>query len=257
MGVAHGALDFLVVGGGDYVSELNPWYHSLNAGMRTQLIGPLRCRESANPVAPGAEGIRTTATSIRRSLAQGVNYVSDGHSRLLDFRVNDHRPSREYGSEVRLAGAGTVAVAATIAADLPPDGGHGTEAGGWNIERARRGTSRYVTLEIIVNGKVAASQPVLADGSPINMTMDIPIRRSSWVAVRLLGAGHSNPVYVLVDNQPVRGSRSSVEWNLQALTRAHEAASQGRDRGEDALVNAAYDYAFAVYNHILQETSEP
>jgi hypothetical protein len=259
MGVALGAIDLLVVGRGDFVSELNPWYHTLNAGMRVQIVGPVACNQiiGSEPVSSSEGGMMASVAAMRRMLNQNAMYVSDGHSQLLEFAVNGRHPDVTAGNEVRLATAGIATVTASIWARLPNDSSTGAEGSGWNIERARRGTSRFVAVELIVNGKPVASQRILADGSVQRIKMDIQMRRSGWVALRLMGAGHSNPIYVLVNNQPVRGSRSSVEWSLQALTRAYEASSVGWNPSVAPLAASAYDYAFAIYERILRETGEP
>ena len=259
MGVALGAIDLLVVGRGDFVSELNPRYHTLNAGMRVQIVGPVACNQiiGAEPFSSSEGGMKASVAAMRRMLNQNAMYVSDGHSQLLEFAVNGRHPDVTAGNEVRLAKAGMATVTASISARLPNDSSTGAEGSGWNIERARHGTSRFVVVEIIVNGKPVASQQILADGSVQRIKMDIQMRRSGWVALRLMGAGHSNPIYVLVNNQPVRGSRSSVEWSLQALIRAYQASSVGWNPSVAPLAASAYDYAFAVYDRILRETEEP
>jgi hypothetical protein len=259
MGVALGMIDLLVVGRGDFVSELNPWYHTLNAGMRVQIVGPVPCNQiiGAEPVSSSEGGMKSSVAAMHRMLDQNAMYVSDGHSQLLEFAVNGHHPDVTAGNEVRLAKAGIATVTASISAHLPDDSSTGAAGTGWNIERARRGTSRFVVVEVIVNGKAVASQQILADGSVQPIRMDIQVQRSGWVALRLMGGGHSNPIYVLVNNQPVRGSRSSVEWSLQALTRAYQAGSVGWNSSVAPLAASAYDYAFAVYDRILRETQEP
>ena len=259
MGVALGAIDLLVVGRGDFVSELNPWYHTLNAGMRVQIVGPVPCNQiiGAEPVSSSEAGMKSSVAAMHRMLNQNAMYVSDGHSQLLEFAVNGHHPDVTTGNEVRLAKAGIATVSASISAHLPTDLTTDVAGPGWNIERARRGASRFVAVEVVVNGKAVASQQILADGSVQRMKMDIQMQRSGWVALRLMGAGHSNPIYVLVNNQPVRGSRSSVEWSLQALTRAYQAGSVGWNPSVAPLAASAYDYAFAVYDRILRETEEP
>ena len=48
----------------------------------------------------------------------GRSYVSDGHSHLIDFQVNDRVLGTE-GSELKLEKPGTVRVTAQVAAYLP------------------------------------------------------------------------------------------------------------------------------------------
>jgi hypothetical protein len=72
-------------------------------------------------------------------------------------------------------------------------------------------------VEIVVNGKLAASQKLLADGTPQEMKFEIPINTSSWVAARIVAAAHTNPVFEIVDGKPIRASRRSAEWALKSV----------------------------------------
>jgi hypothetical protein len=57
---------------------------------------------------------------------------------------------------------------------------------GWDLERARIGASREVPVQIVVNGAVAATQNLVADGAIRTLRFDIAIDRSSWIAARIL-----------------------------------------------------------------------
>ena len=70
-------------------------------------------------------------------------------------------------------------------------------------------------VKIVVNGQVAASKKVPADGKPHDLRFEVPIARSSWIAVRQFPQLHTNPVNVIVQQQPIRASRGS------ALSRAN------------------------------------
>ncbi|MFL1877032.1 hypothetical protein ACIKT0_18105 [Hansschlegelia beijingensis] len=244
LGLAHDSLDVLDVGRGSFVAELNPWYHSLNAGMRANIVGGLRC--------DATEGVEAaTPTMLARNL-----YVSDGRSALAAFTVAGKSPDRRSGAEVKLEAPGVVRIDATLAAELKAASA-APVASGWDIERARYGSTRSVMVEIVVNGRVAASKPVPADGTLQNLTFSIPIERSSWVALRLMGAGHSNPVFVLVDNKPVRASRTSVEWSQRALLQAFDAESSRWSPDDAPVAAAAFQYAYEIYGGILKETETP
>src|SRR6185436_3627079 len=77
----------------------------------------------------------------------------------------------------------------------------------WHVERARIGDTRDVKVEVIVNGYPVASKTVRADGTAADLSFDVPLERSSWVALRILGTAHTNPVFVVVGGKPVRASR--------------------------------------------------
>lgn len=299
MTVAHDAVDMIGVGNTNYISELNIWYHTLNAGFRTQIRGETDwpCI-NGDSVGRGRSYVKTgTTPDFMKSLElidQGNSYVSDGRGHLIDFQVNGETPSRVQGEEVKLAEPGTVKVTADVVgylpeqpetveilgvpypmetqaviyrsmpkpktvriSDLPTTGVSWRNIPWWHLERARIGDSRQVEVEVVVNGKSVAAKKITADGNLQNVTFDVPIKQSSWVALRILGASHTNPTWVLVGNKPVRASRKSMEWNIRALGQAFEVKRQGWRPEEYAEAKAAYDFAHQVYAKRLAETKAP
>ena len=73
-----------------------------------------------------------------------------------------------------------------------------------------QGKTRLV--ELVVNGQVAARQEVPADDQVHEVEWEVPIRKSSWVALRHFPQMHTNPVEVLVGGKPIRASRASALW---------------------------------------------
>jgi hypothetical protein len=264
MGIAHGAVDFLAVGSGDFVSELNPWYHSLNSGFRTRILRELPCiRAEFDTAAAIVNGDQEGANSARRrEIASDSIYVADRKTRIYDYKVEGHRPQSDVGMEVKLATPGLISVAATLAAELAEQAGSTAASGderkrGWDIERARIGSTRLVNIELVSNGKVIASKPIVADGARRDVSFRVPIAQSSWVALRIMGAAHTNPVFVLINNAPVRGSRASVEWSMRSLLETYEARNASWSSYDAQHVHAAYEYAYTVYEKILTETTAP
>jgi hypothetical protein len=86
-----------------------------------------------------------------------------------------------------------------------------------------------------------------------SVEFDIPIKESSWVALRILGASHTNPIWVLVDNKPVRVPES-IKWDIAALEQCFEVKRQGWRPEDYPEAKAAYDYAYEVYAKRLRET---
>jgi hypothetical protein len=127
----------------------------------------------------------------------------------------------------------------------------------WHIERARVGDTRKVTLEVVVNGLPVQKQQILADGKPVAVEFNVPVQQSSWVALRILGASHTNPSFVLVDKKPIRASRKSVEWDIAALRQAFEVKRKGWRPEDYDQAKSAYEYAFETYRKILSETTAP
>jgi hypothetical protein len=123
----------------------------------------------------------------------------------------------------------------------------------WDIERARIGQSREVPVEVIVNGTRAAVQNLPADGKVRTLTFDVAIERSSWVALRVLPSAHTNPVFVLVGDKPIRASKRSAEWCLNAVNQCWTQKAAQFRASEREAARAAYDHAREVYKQRLSE----
>jgi len=193
------------------------------------------------------------------SVRDGRSYVSDGKTHLMDFAVNG-TPAGTAASEVKLSAPGRVKVAVTAAANLdvhPNDALRQLrydEKPYWDIERARIGSSREVPVEVIVNGQRAAVQNLVADGRIRTLSFDVAVERSSWIAVRVLPSAHTNPVFVVVGGQPVRASKRSAQWCLDAVNQCWtQKAAQIRAAERDAA-RAAYDHAREVYKARIGES---
>ena len=261
--VAHDAVDFISTVDTPPVWELNVWYHTLNAGFRTRISG-----ETDFPCIYGDRvGLGRSYVHLDRlsydAWTQGVRegraYVSDGKSHLLDFRVDDRQVGVD-GSELRLARPGTVTVRAAVAARLEaqPNDTLRAKAGDqqpyWDLERARIGNGREVKVEVIVNGAAVASQQIVADGTTREVSFPVTIEQSSWVALRILPSSHTNPIFVMVGDRPVRPSRTSVEWCLKSIDRLWSQKSPRIAVAERSQAMAAYEYARQVYRQRLADT---
>ena len=126
----------------------------------------------------------------------------------------------------------------------------------WHVERARVGNSREVPVELVMNGRPVARKNVLADGTVQTLTFDIPVERSSWLAVRILGSSHTNPIFVLVNGKPVRASRQSAEWALACVNQCWTQKAPKISKKELPEAKAAYDHAREVYRQLIAQ-SEP
>jgi hypothetical protein len=115
----------------------------------------------------------------------------------MDFKVNDVSMG-EGASELQMAKAGRVHITANVAAllDEKPDEAirrtRYDEKPYWNIERGRIGESRRVPVELIVNGQAVARKEIEADGKLQAMSFDYDVRKSSWIALRILPSSHTN-----------------------------------------------------------------
>lgn len=245
--------------------ELNIWYHTLNVGFRTRISG-----ETDFPcIYDDRVGLGRTYAKLDRlsydgwieAVRAGRSYVSDGRSHLMDFAVNGVGVGSN-GSEVRVNGAGTVKATVRVTARLdekpvqelrerPAD-----EKPYWDLERARIGNGREVPVEFLVNGRVVVTRNVLADGTPHDLSVDLPITRSSWVAARILPSSHTNPVWVLVDGKPMAPLKRSASWALKAVDQCWRQKSPHIRDGEREAAAAAYDHARETYRRLLAEGVE-
>jgi hypothetical protein len=258
------AVNFMSTVDTPYVWELNMWYHTLNCGYRTRISG-----ETDFPCIYGERvGLGRSYVKLNGKLdydrwcegiRQGRNYVSDGRSHLLDFRVGGVRMG-ESGSGLRLTKPGAVRVSANVAALLPeqPDAALRdrpyNQKPYWHLERARLAETRGVPVEVVVNGYPVAKKVILADGTRRNVEFEIPIERSSWVALRILPSSHTNPVWVTVNDQPVRASRRSAEWCLKGVDQCWSQKRRFIRPAELADAEAAYEHARQAYRKILAES---
>ncbi len=264
--VTHDVVDFISSVDTPWPYELNIWYHTNNAGFRARLSG-----ETDFPCIYGDRvGLGRIYAKVDgplkfdpwlAAMKAGRSYVSDGKAHLLDFTVNERSIGTE-GSELKLSGPQSVKVtfkAAALLNEKPNDELRRRaidEKPFWDIERARVAHSRRVPVEIIVNGKSVERKEIEANGKVNDLEFEIPIERSSWVAARVFASAHTNPIYVLVGDKPIRASRKSVEWCIKGVEQcwASKSTSKNRLREEERpACKAAYDHASEVYKKLLVE----
>ncbi|RUL84648.1 hypothetical protein TsocGM_20015 [Tautonia sociabilis] len=265
--VVHDAVDFISSVDTPAPYELNIWYHTLNCGYRCRISG-----ETDFPCIYGERvGLGRSYVKVDGDLdydrwVQGIkdgrSYVGDGRSHLVDFQVADVAVG-ENGSELALDRPGQVRVSVRAAALLEPEPNERTEAirnrpldqkPYWDIERARVGNSRKVPVEVVVNGLPVARQEIEADGQFNDLSFEVPIERSSWVALRIYPSSHTNPIFVTVAGAPIRASRRSAEWCLKAVDQCWSQKVRNIRPEERDAAEAAYDVAREAYQKILAES---
>jgi hypothetical protein len=110
-----------------------------------------------------------------------------------------------------------------------------------------------VPVELIANGSPVAKQTLVADGTPRELTFEVPIQRSSWLAVRILPSSHTNPIWVLVGGKPVRASRRSAEWCLKGVDQCWSQKERFIAAAELDQAKADYEHARRTYRRLLAE----
>jgi hypothetical protein len=227
------------------------------------------------------------------AIRAGRSYVSDGRSHLMDFSVNGVDVGTN-ASEIKLSASGAVHVRVKASAYLPPvvaladvnagdrepnwlsalndPGADASYAGSasagsirdrpvdqepyWHVERARIGNTREVPVELVVNGKAVARRNIVADGSIMDVAFDVPVERSSWLAMRILGSSHTNPIFVLVDGKPIRASCQSARWCLAAVNQCWTQKAPKIAKKELPEAQTAYDHAREVYAKLIAECDQ-
>ncbi len=249
--------------------ELNIWYHTLNNGFRTRISGEtdFPCM-SDNMVGHGRSYVKLDKKLNFDEWAEGLKlgktYVSEGKSHLLDFKVNEVAVGTK-NSEVNLATPSVIKVSAKVSAYLneaidstikPLNIKENVwkQKPFWNIERGRIGKTRTVPVELIVNGEVAATKIIEANGSIQDVVFETKIEKSSWVALRILPSSHTNPIFVLVDNQPIRANIKSAEWCLKAVDVCWQSKQGLISASEKEAAQNVYEDAKRIYQKIVEES---
>jgi hypothetical protein len=200
MDLALGSIDFVEVFQFGEL-KMGRWYEVLDAGFRVTgvagsdfpanlprfkpwpraipLLGPERTLVRGQP-----DDQRSTYERWSEGVRKGAVIVSNGP--LLDLAIDGKGP----GEVVDWDGASTEVRAVVEAAFSRP------------IE----------ALELVVNGRVVATQTGDSERHVLSLTAAIPLRASAWVAARARGRrhegeperwAHTNPVYVLRARTPV------------------------------------------------------
>jgi hypothetical protein len=165
-------------------------------------------------------------------------------------------------SRVNLKGKQTVKITARVTANLPEQQSESGSAIAksaltappyWHVERARIGSDRKVRLELIVNGLPVDTTEITADGKWNDVSFDYTISKSCWMALRVYTSSHTNPIFVIVDDKPIRELKS-VEWCRNSVDQCWK-MKQGNIRPKErAEAEAAYNKAREIYDKIIAES---
>lgn len=264
--VTQNVVDFYSAGDTPAPWELNMWYHSLNCGFTTRLSGETdfpcifdeRVGMARSYFKPAGH---LSYDNYVQAIKTGRSYVSEGNSHIIDFSVGGTEPGVGE-SKIDVRQKQEVKITAKVIANLPEVQ---TEAGAaiaasalteppyWHIERSRIGKSRKVRVQLVVNGVAVDSTEITADGKWSNINFTYKPERSSWIALRVYPSSHTNPVFVHVDNKPIR-ELQSAEWSLKAIDQCWKNKQGNIRASERAQAEEAYNKARSVYNKIIEES---
>ena len=236
------AIDFISTMNTARNAEWTMWYHVMNCGFRVRASGEtdFPCitgdRVGIGRVYAKVDGELTFEKWVR-SIATGRSYVSDGATHLMDLTATAGDKKYELGvkgSEIRLAKAGKVSFAVQAAAFYPG--------------------KKTVPVELVVNGFPMEAQEMPCDGKTRELTFTAEIAASSWVAVRVVPTGHTNPFFVIVDGKPIRANKASAEWCLAGVEQCWKSKQKTYAKDEQKQAVADYDHARNVYKAIIAES---
>ncbi len=255
--------------------EWNCWYHIMNCGFPLKVSGEtdFPCMSSTR-VGQGRVYVqlgkvdRVDFPAWCSGLAKGRSYVSDGYAHTLEFKVN----GKTSGDELALDKPRTVQLEAKVAfaTEVPPGQSHGVAPPderaryiGDNVvlhgprypDIARRRVGNRL-VEVVVNGKVVASQEVPADEKIHSLSIPVKIDRSSWVALRHFPQLHTNPVAVLVGGKPIRASRQSALWCIGCIEQLWRVRGKTIGEAERAEAQKTFERAKETYRRIAAEAPE-
>lgn len=246
-GVPVRAVDFISAMNTQRVAEWNIWYHVLNCGFRVAVSGEtdFPClsgeRVGIGRVYAKVDGPLTFAKWVK-SIADGRSYVSDGSCHLMDFqahRMGESSPITFCGidsSEFKAAGKSKISFASNVSAKLPGE--------------------PEIDVELIVNGFPVATRKVKADGKQKKIQFDHEIGKSSWVAMRVFPRAHTNPIFVNVDDKPIRASLESAKWCLASVKQCWNSKRHTYAKAEQEGAEADYAHAIKVFQKIVAESKE-
>ena len=257
-------------------AELNVWYHTLNCGFRSAFAGetdfPCITDECVgggrsyarlrNGAPAGDEGY----SAWLQALVAGDAYFGDGRSHIFDLQVSSEQAQwNGSGIERTLAlnDLREITITAQVCArlDAIPDAQVRAISASspyakpyWHVERARIPNTRRVPVELVVNGVSVARTEIEADGVVRPFQFSHRIERSSWIALRIYPSSHTNPVWISLQDAPVRPSRRSAAWCRKAVDVCWEQKRLRIRPQELDAAAAAYDHARITYDRITAES---
>lgn len=275
---AQGLCDFISAMDTNRVPEWNCWYHIMNCGYPLKVSGETdfpcitdsRVGQGRVYVQMGTKLDKINFKDWAEGLAKGRSYVSDGYAHALEFSVQPKAitdksrvqpgkvPGEKLHLELQSEEKGRVIVKARVAfaSEMPL----GTAQGG----KLPAGKTRMV--EVIVNGEVGgkkdptdkemvfARMEVPADDLEHELKFEIDIHRSSWIALRNMPQLHTNPVEVIVNNNPIRASKKSAQWCMGVIDQLWKVRATAISKEERQEAERVFEWAKERFRKIAEES---
>ncbi len=245
---AMGVCDFISAMDTDRVPEWNCWYHLLNCGFPLKVSG-----ETDFPCITGSRvGQGRVYVQLGKidvidyakfctGIADGRSYVSDGYAHCFDLKMG----GGTLGDTVKAKAGDKLPLTAKVTFD--PNMPLGTANGG------RQAPGKTRTVELIVNGQVVDKKEVPADQKPHEVTFDVTVQKSAWVALRTFPQMHTNPVFVSVDGKPIRASKESARWCVGVIEQLWKVREKDIAPAERKEAEATFKKAIDIYKAIAKD----
>jgi hypothetical protein len=245
---AMGVCDFISAMDTDRVAEWNCWYHILNCGFPLKVSGEtdFPCITGSR-VGQGRVYVDLGKVEIIdysaycKGIAAGKSYVSDGYAHCFDTRIGGGK----LGDTIKVKAADKVPVSAKVAFDREMY--LGTSVGGRLAPSATR------VVELIVNGQVVEKKEVPADQKLHDVKFEYSPKKSCWIALRSYPQMHTNPVFVSVDDKPIRASRDSAKWCAGVIEQLWKVRENNIKPDERAEARKTFLEAIEIYKKIAAE----
>lgn len=274
--VTQGVCDFISAVDTPIVWELNIWYHTLNCGYTCRISG-----ETDFPCIYGERvGLGRAYVKLDAGdgpldydqwvygIRDGRSYCTDGLSHLVDFKLQAGDEQLGVGEKGAGGKASVLKIqsgqklkaavrAAAMLEEKPRDDIRSKpldQKPYWHVERARIADTRNVPVELIVNGEAVDTQELTADGDLNDLEFEYEPTESCWVALRIFPTAHTNPIFVEVDGQPIRASKKSAQWCLDAVDVCWEHKQAAIRESERQVAQQAFEAARQAYRQILAES---
>jgi hypothetical protein len=258
--VTEGLVDFYSAGDTYLTNELNMYYHTLNCGFKTRLSGETDFPCISDLRVGLARSYFKSDKSVNyddyvAAIKSGRSYVTEGRAHLMNFSVNGNEVGTN-NSELKFQGKQTLDINVDVAAYLPPI----TDSNSlkpesnminWSILFSRIGKTQNLPVELIVNGRPVDTTVITADGKIRKLNFKYQADRSCWVAVRILGAAHSNPFFIDIDGKNISEPKSA-EWCVRAVDQCWKMKEPNIKPEERAAAKEAYDKARKFYSDLMK-----
>ncbi len=224
--------------------EWNCWYHIMNCGFPLKVSRrdrlPVHQRQPRRP-GPRLRAARQDGQGRFRRLVQRHRQGPLVRLRRLRPRpgVHGERTCRPGFGDVKLDAAGH---------------GEGDGEGRVRARTCRSAPRTAARCRTATRGRSNWSstarswrrKDVPADDKAHDVSFDVPIDKSSWVALRHFPQMHTNPVNVIVGGKPIRASRESAKWcigMIEQLWKVRGPGHHGRRtrRGREDVPEGARD----------------